>query len=147
VDGGAALIAVDTNVLIYAHRSELPQHDAALSALRELAEGAAAWALPVFVLGEFLRVVTHPRLLDPPSTGAQATAALDGLLEAASVQVLLPGARFWPLLREMVLDTRARGNLIHDAQIAAVCREHGVSTILTEDRDFRRFSGITVRRL
>ncbi len=58
-----------------------------------------------------------------------------------------PGARYWDLLRESLLDGGASGNLVFDAQIVAVCREHGVDSILTQDRDFRRFSGMTVARL
>ena len=60
------MIAVDTNVLVYAHREELPQHQQARARLVELAEGPALWGIPVFCLGEFLRVVTHPCLFDPP---------------------------------------------------------------------------------
>ncbi len=118
-----------------------------MSALTQLAEGAAAWALPVFVIGEFLRVVTHPRILDPPSRETDAVQAIDGLLESPSLRILSPGARYWDLLREAVTEAGARGNLMLDAEIVAVCREHGAAAILTEDRDFRRFSGISVRRL
>jgi predicted nucleic acid-binding protein len=76
-----------------------------------------------------------------------ATDALEALLESPAVQVLSPAAQYWGLLREAVADGSARGNLVFDAQIVAVCREHGADTILSEDRDFRRFSGITVLRL
>jgi uncharacterized protein len=146
-DGGTTLIAVDTNILLYAHREEFPLHEAALSAVTQLAEGPAAWALPIFVVGEFLRVATHPRVLDPPSPERDAVDAIAGLLASPSVRVLSPGDRYWALLREAMLDAPARGNLVFDAQIVAVCREYGVNTILTEDRDFRRFSGVAVRRL
>ena len=132
---------------MYAHRSEFSQHEAALSSLRDLAEGAAAWALPVFVIGEFLRVVTHPRILHPPTAETEAVDAIDGLLESRSIRVLSPGERYWALLREAVVEAGARGNLLVDAEIVAVCLENGATSILTEDRDFRRFSGISVRRL
>jgi len=100
------------------------------------------------VVGEFLRIVTHPRgPFRRPSTAEQAFGALEGLLESPRARVLLPGARFVPLLRRMVLAGRASGNLVFDAQVAAVCLEHGATTILTEDRDFARFPGITVRTL
>lgn len=122
-------------------------HKVALERLRELAQGAAAWALPVFVIGEFLRVATHPRVFHPPSTPDQATQAVDALLASPSLRVLSPGGRYWLLLREALLEADARGNLAFDAQIVAVCREHGVRTLLTQDRDFRRFSGIAITRL
>ena len=106
--------------------------------------GPAAWGVPVFVAGEFLRVVTHPRLFDRPSKLEDALAALDGLLSSGTARLLLPGERYWSILRETALDGRASGNLLFDAQIAAVCIEHGVTTIMTEDRDFRRFSRMQV---
>lgn len=141
------MIAVDTNILVYAHRREFSQHAAALNAVRELAEGSAAWALPVFVLAEFLRVTTHLRILEPPSDESEALGVLAALIESPTVRVLLPGERYWSLLRDSVLASRVRGNLIHDAAIAAVCLEWGATELLTEDRDFERFPGITVRRL
>jgi uncharacterized protein len=136
------LIAVDTNILVYAHRREMPQHRAAERRLRGLALGAAAWAIPVFCLGEFTRVVTHPRVFRPPSTIEQALGALRALLESASLQVLMPGERYPALLAEAIRGGRAIGNLVFDAQIAAVCREHGASEILTLDRDLARFPGL-----
>jgi predicted nucleic acid-binding protein len=98
-------------------------------------------------MGEFLRVVTHPRVFRPPSDAAVAVGFLDRLLESPSLRVLLPSSRYWELLRALVPAARASGNLIFDAQVAAVCLEHGATTILTEDRDFARFPGITVRTL
>jgi uncharacterized protein len=146
VDGGAPLIAVDTNVLVYAHREEFPQHRAALAALHQLIAGPAVWAVPVFVAGEFLRVVTHPRL-DPPTDEGTAVSALDSLVGREHVQLLLPGERYWEILRSVMIESRIRGNMVYDAQIAALCVEHGADIILTEDRDFRRFSGLSIRAL
>jgi hypothetical protein len=141
------VIAVDTNVLVYARRAELPHHAEALQALRSLATGSAAWALPVFCIGEFIRVVTQPRLFDPPTTPDAALAAIDGLLASPSARLLSPGPRYWTLLGDLVRAGAATGNLVFDAQIAAVCLEHGASTILTEDRNFARFPGIARRPL
>jgi len=134
------VIAVDTNVLVYAHREELPQHRRARARLTALAEGAARWSIPIFCLGEFLRVSTHPRLFDPPFTSEEACEAVERILASPSLRVLLPGERFWTLVAEAVREARATGNLIFDAQIVALCRESGVSLLLTEDRDFARFT-------
>jgi toxin-antitoxin system PIN domain toxin len=134
-------------VLVHAHRRQAPQHEPALAALRRLAEGPAAWGLPVFVVGEFLRVVTHPSIFERPSTTEDAMAVLEDLLSSPSVRLLAPGSRYWVTFREVVRDARTTGNGIFDAQIAAVCLEHGATTILTEDRGFRVFSGLTVRGL
>jgi toxin-antitoxin system PIN domain toxin len=141
------VIAVDTNVLVYAHREELTQHRRARARLIELAEGPARWAIPVFCLGEFLRVVTHPRLFDPPFPLAEAGEALGRVLRSPSLVVLTPGDRFWPLLVQAATEAHAIGNLVFDAQIVAVCREAGVSALLTEDRDFDRFPGFSTLRL
>lgn len=142
------MIAVDTNVLVYAYNADAAHHPAARDAIRGLAEGDAAWALPVFVIGEFLRVVTNPRgPLTHPRRPVDALAAIDALLASPSVRPLMPGRRYLPLLRALVADANPKGNAIFDAQVAAVCLEHGATTVLTEDRDFARFSGITVRRL
>ena len=136
------MIAVDTNVLVYAHRREMPRHKTALTRLRKIAEGTEPWGLPVFCLGEFLRVVTHPRVFQPPSNLDQALAALQGIRNSPTVRILSPGARYPQLFAEAARAADARGNLGFDAQIAAVCTEHGVRLPLTMDRDFsssRRF--------
>ncbi len=72
-------------------------------------------------------------------------AAVDALLASPSVQVLHPGDRYWPLLQDTITQSRATGNLIMDAAIVAVCREHGVRTIVSDDRDFRRFPRMRLR--
>jgi toxin-antitoxin system PIN domain toxin len=141
------LIAVDTNVLVYAHVSKLPKHQAARARLTELAEGAARWAIPVFCIGEFLRVITHPRLFAAPMTPIEACGAIKRLRQSPSLLVICPGERYTPLLEQAVEESGAVGNLVFDAQIVAVCRECGVRTLLTEDRDFARFSEFHTTRL
>lgn len=141
------LIAIDANVLVYAHRPEFSQYARARARLAELAEGSALWALPVFCLGEFVRITTHPRFLTPPSTPDESLAALSGLLESPSVSVLVPGDRFWPLFQAALRESRSTGNLAFDAQIVALCREHGARPLLTEDRDFGRFRDFPVENL
>ncbi|MFQ5889630.1 MAG: TA system VapC family ribonuclease toxin [Gemmatimonadota bacterium] len=138
------MIAVDTNVLVFAHRAGLPGHERALAWLRHLAEGNVPWGIPVFCLGEFVRVTTHPRVLDPPSTLDEALAALDGLLKCPTVRVLNPGPSYPALFGEALRRGDARGNLAFDAQINAVCREQGASRLLTLDRDFARFPGVGI---
>lgn len=133
------MIAVDTNVLVYAHREELPQHATACKVVTALAEGDAPWGIPVFCLAEFVRVATHTRLFDPPYTAVEACAAVERIAESPSLRILHPGPRFMPLFLEAVREANAIGNLVFDAQIVAVCREAGVSRLLTEDRDFARF--------
>jgi len=141
------VIAVDTNVLIYADRAELPLHRIAFTALRQLAEGSEAWAIPVFCIGEYLRVVSHPRVFNPPTPVADAWASINSLLESPSVRLLTPGPSYVAILGEQLTASGATGNLVFDAQIAALCLEHGARTLLTEDRDFNRFRGIRTQPL
>jgi len=141
------VIAVDTNVLIYAHRGETAWHDAAASRLVGLAEGAERWGLPVFCMTEFLRVTTHERVFRPPSTLEQATAFIGEIADAPSCEVVRPGPGFLELLVETARQADARGNLMFDAQIAALCLEHGIDTVLTNDRDFTRFQQLRVQPL
>ncbi len=141
------MIAVDTNVLVYAHREGMEQHERGLQALTALAEGDEPWGLPIFVVNEFLRVVAHPRVFPVASSRGQATAAVEAVLDSPTVRLLRPGARFWPLLTDSLDDADATGNLVLDAAIVAVCREHGAGTVLTADRDFRRFTSIRVQAL
>jgi predicted nucleic acid-binding protein len=101
----------------------------------------------VFCLGEFLRVVTHPAILKPPSDLPVAKRSLEALLDSPSVRVLSPGDRFASLLLQTVADARATGNLVFDAQIVAVCRENGIETIWSNDRDLLRFQGVKARSL
>ena len=107
--------------------------------MRHLVESPTPWALPVFCLGEFVRVVTHPRVFDPPSTMKEALEALGAFLASPSVRLLLPGEQFAAMLLQCLREGDARGNIAFDAQIAALCREEGIDRILTEDRDFTRF--------
>ena len=141
------MIAVDTNVLVYAHREELAKHEPAKRRLTELAEGAERWAIPVFCLGEFIRVITHPRLFDPPYTAEESRTALRRVLDSPSLRVLYPRHGFARLLTRAVVEADAIGNLVFDAQIVALCRQAGVSRLMTEDRDFDRFGGLATIRI
>ncbi|MEO6029346.1 MAG: TA system VapC family ribonuclease toxin [Candidatus Binatia bacterium] len=141
------MTAVDTNVLVYAHRAETTLHAVALERLRGLVEGSAPWALPVFCIGEFVRVVTHPRIFRPATTLETALDFIAQVLASPSARLLVPGPTFPTVFTEACRDGKVQGNLAFDAQLVAVCREHGVTTILTEDRDFSRFGVPTPLRL
>lgn len=136
------MIAVDTNILVHADREESPLHAAALRAVRNLAEGDEAWAIPIFCVEEFLRVVSHDQLFDPPTPVVDPLGSMASLLASPTARLLTPGDRYLRLLRSLIEESHVRGNLVFDAQIAAVCLEHGAATLLTEDRDFARFSGL-----
>lgn len=141
------MLAVDTNILIYAHREETELHQPAAAWLVTLAQGVQRWALPIFCVAEFVRVVTHERVFDRPSTIADAAMFIEGLTDAPTCEILQPGPEFLQQFFSTARENQATGNLIFDAQIAALCAEHGVSEILTNDNDFWRFKDVRVLRL
>jgi toxin-antitoxin system PIN domain toxin len=139
------VIALDTNILVYARRRETPHHAAALRLLTGLAEGDEPWALAWPCVYEFLRVATHPRIFDPPTDIGAALFDLESLFESPSLVLLGEGPAHPAHMRTMVDSGRAAGNLAHDAHIAALAVEHGVSELWTTDRDFSRFPGLRTR--
>lgn len=140
-------LAIDTNVLVHAFREDASRHVLAKRALESLLGAGRSLALPLPCLYEFLRIVTHPSIFLTPAPLKLALDALDRLLGAEGVWLLAPTERHPQLLREVLLAANATGNLVHDGHIAALMREHGVTDILTEDRDFHRFPGVRVVHL
>ena len=134
--------AVDTNVLIYAEITSSQHHRRARQVLVQLAEGAVAWAIPWPCIYEFLRVVTHPRVYHPPVPTEIALQDLRNVLASPSLLLLSETPRHHAVLEDVIQQSGVSGNLIHDAHIVALCLEHGVSELLTGDRDFARFAGM-----
>lgn len=141
------MIAVDTNILVYAHRAEYDLHVPAFRELAALAEGKRQWALPIFCIAEFVRVVTHGRIFTPPSTTAEAMDFVRQLLAAPTCRLALPGEGFVEELEHSLQEGNAKGNLVYDAQIAALCGQQGIGEILTNDRDFGRFPNLRMVRV
>lgn len=135
------MIAVDTNVLINAHRSMSEWHEAARARLTDLAEGSVPWALPVTVSWGFVRIVTQS-VFYPQTSMARALDFVAQLHASPSARVLNPGPRHWELLAETLRESRARGKAVSDAVIVTLCREHGVDTVLSADRDLLRYPWI-----
>jgi hypothetical protein len=138
------VIAVDTNLLVYAHREDSPFHEPAFQRVAELAEGRAVWAIPWPCIHEFIAIVTHPRIYAPPTPLEQALDQVDAWLEAPTLSLLAESATHWPTLRALLAGGRIAGAQVHDARIAALCRQHGVRELWSADRDFNRFAGLTV---
>lgn len=138
------MIALDTNILVYAHRTDSEWHEPAARTVQSLAEGRARWALPWQSLHEFFGVVTHPRIFDPPSTVAQAIDQMEAWIEAPNVELIGEGTGYWEKIRTLLQVGRVRGPRVHDARIAGVCLFHGVSVLWTHDRDFGRFPQLSV---
>jgi uncharacterized protein len=139
------MIAVDTNLLVYAHRRDSAWHEPASSALRQLTEDPQPWAIPWPTIHEFVAIVTHPRIYDPPSTLIQACNQVEMWLESPTLVLIGEGPDYWPFLRERLVEGQITGARVHDARIAALCEHHGVSELWSADRDFSRFPSLKVR--
>jgi toxin-antitoxin system PIN domain toxin len=139
------MIAVDTNLLVYAHRRDAEWHLPAERAVRTLAEGLEPWAIPWPCLHEFLAIVTHPRIFRTPTPVAAALDQVDAWLESPSLARLAESEDYWPVLRRLVAEGRVDGPRLHDARVAALCLSHSVRELWTADRDFSRFPMLKVR--
>jgi len=131
------VIALDTNVLVYAHRREGRDHARALAVVRGLAEGEEPWGVPWPCAYEFYSVVTNIRIWrDAASTPAQAWHQVEQWLRAPGARLLGETDGFVEILAGLVGRRGVRGPVIHDVRIAAICLAHGVQELLTRDRDF-----------
>jgi hypothetical protein len=139
------VIAVDTNILVYAHRRDSPFYEPAAAAIRGLAESPAAWAIPWPCVHEFYSTATHARIYAPPSSTAEAIAQVEAWFGSPSLVLLQEGVTYWPALRGMLQSANVRGPMVHDARIAALCHANGVRELWSADRDFGRFPDLTVR--
>jgi toxin-antitoxin system PIN domain toxin len=139
------MIAVDTNLLIYAHRTDMRQHVAALEAVRSLAEGSSAWAIPWPCAHEFISVVTNPKPFKKPTSARDAVAFLRSLAESEHLHWLAEGHGYLDKLASLLKSDNIVGGRVHDARIAALCLHHGVRELWSADRDFSAFPQITTR--
>ncbi len=134
------MLAVDTNVLVYAHRREAPEHVVASERLRLLATGVAGWAIPWPCIYEFFSVVTSARIWKgTESTPNQAWEQIAAWTGSPSLRLLGETDEFLAVLERLLRRPRVRGPVVHDARVAALCLAHGVEALLSRDRDFSLF--------
>jgi uncharacterized protein len=134
------VIAVDTNILVYAHRSDSPFHPSAAQHIRRLAEGRSQWAIPWPCVHEFLAIVTHRKIYRPATPVAQAVDQIDAWMESPSLHLIGEMGGYWEKLKAAVLKGNISGAMAHDARIATLCRQHEIAVLWSADRDFSRFS-------
>jgi toxin-antitoxin system PIN domain toxin len=139
------LIAVDTNLLVYAHRRDSPWFEPARRLLGTLVEGTATWAIAWPCLHEFLAISTHPKIYRPATELPRALDQVAALLASPSLMVLSEPAGYWPVLDRLLAAGQVTGAKVHDARIAALCLCHGVSELWSVDRDFSRFPELRTR--
>lgn len=131
--------AVDTNVLVYAEIVSSEFHATARDLIVGLAEHSLPWAIPWPCVYEFLRVITHPRVFTPPVPAQLALDDLQQILRSPSLRLLSETSRHAEVMDLLIRESGVTGNLMHDAHIAALCLEHGVTELITGDGDFSRF--------
>jgi hypothetical protein len=134
------MFVVDTNVLVHAVDSLSPFHLPCREALERWRSSSSAWFMTWSVVYEFLRVATHPRVLRPAYTAAQAWSTIEALLASPGLSVLTATTRHASVASDVLREVpEIRGNLVHDAHIAILMREHGIRRIYTRDTAFHRF--------
>jgi toxin-antitoxin system PIN domain toxin len=138
------MILIDVNVLIYAHREASSNHQAYKKWLLEVINSPTAYGLSELVLSGFVRIVTHPKIFNPPSTIEQAFAFVEQIKNRPNCVIIKPEARHWEIFAELCDTAQAQGNLVADAYLAALAIESG-SEWITCDRDFARFAGLKWR--
>ena len=138
------MIAVDSNILIYSQRKDSPFYEAADRELTKLAEGGRVWAIPWPCLHEFLAIVTHPRIYQPPTPLDDALLQVEYWLESPRLELIGESGDYWPVLKELLHKGKITGPRIHDAKIIAICLQNGVKTLWSADRDFSRVEGLEI---
>ena len=139
------MLVVDTNVLVYAANTESPFHGPCRNWLERYRDRPDAWYTTWPVIYEFLRVSTHPRVMQRPWTAAAAWRFVTALFASPGLGVLAPTERHVEVAAEVIAEyPHLTGNLFHDAHTAILMREHGIRIICTRDTDFSRFKFLQV---
>lgn len=136
--------SIDVNVLLYASDSTSPRHLKAIRFLEQRASDPDLWCIAWATLMAFLRISTHPRVFAHPLSPGEALGSVASLLQLPRVRVLSEGDGFLESYREVTAHVPVRGNLVSDAHLVSLLRQHGVRKLYTADRDFRKFEFIEI---
>jgi hypothetical protein len=139
------MIAVDTNILVYAHREDSEFHAAAMESVEFLRHQVAPWAVPWPCIHEFIAIATHPGIYKPPSPLVAALGFVEALLASPQLHLLAESPGYFDKLRAIATAAKLKGPRIHDARVAALCLHHGVTELWSADRDFSAFPRLKVR--
>lgn len=139
------MIAVDSNLLVYAHREDSDFHGPARDLIDSLRHQVDSWAIPWPCLHEFIAIATHPAIYKPASTLSEALGFLDAIFASPRLQLLSESPGYFEKLRDIATTAKLKGPRIHDARIAAICLHHGVGELWSADRDFSAFPQLKVR--
>jgi toxin-antitoxin system PIN domain toxin len=137
--------AIDVNILLYASDAGSPMHQRASAFLRECVGKREVFCVAWVTLMSYLRIATHPAIFGRPLAHEEAARNVEALLAVPHCRAIGEEEGFWDRYREVTRDVPTRGNLVPDAQLAALLSQHGVVTLYTHDRDFRKFDFLEVR--
>jgi len=137
--------AIDVNVLLFASDTASPLHQRAAKFLEERASGPDILYLAWSTVMSYLRISTHAAIFANPLRPEDASRNVEALLHLPHVRMLAEEDGFWDVYREVTQELPARGNDVPDAHLATLLRQHGVATLYTNDRDFRKFDFLNVR--
>ncbi len=137
--------AIDLNLLLYASDRKSPLQARAARFLADHATGDELMCISWPIVMGYLRVVTHPGVFVQPLSPDEAMANIENLVGLPHVRVLAEEDGFWGVYRKVASEQPVRGNLVPDAHLAALLRQHGVRTLYSNDRDFLKFDFLEVR--
>ena len=136
--------SVDVNILLYASDTSSPKHAEGIRFLKQRASDPDLFCIAWSTLIAFLRIATHPGIFAQPLSPDDALRNVESLLSLPRVRLLSEGEGFLEVYREVTARFPVRGNLVPDAHLAALLRQHGVRRLYTVDRDFRKFDFLEV---
>ena len=139
------MIAIDTNLLVYAQRRHTPEHRAARRAIERASADRRGWGLPLSCIAEFWCVVTHPASSGGPSPAKEARGFLHELMTNGGANVWTPGSGFWERLTPLASEMKFAGARVFDLQIALIALENGATELWSHDRGFGVLPGLVVR--
>ena len=138
------MIAIDSNILIYAHRRDSIWHEPASRSIDDLVASNRPWMIPWPCIHEFYSISTNPKIYEPASTTAEAISQINHWLESPTLSLQSEGIDYWSTLQDWLQRLRIVGPQVHDARIAVICATSGVDELWSADRDFSRFAQIKV---
>jgi toxin-antitoxin system PIN domain toxin len=139
------LIAIDTNILVYAHREDSQFHGKAYALLKEIAESKLSWAIPYPCIHEFYAIVTHTKIFNPPTSTDLVIEQLEAWMKSPSLQLLGESAGYFEILKSKLTKGKLQGSKVHDARIISICIQNGVNTLYSSDRDFNKIAGLKIQ--
>jgi toxin-antitoxin system PIN domain toxin len=136
--------AVDVNILLYASDSACKYYERAKPFLEECMQKEELFCLGWPTVMGYLRISTHPSIFAQPLTPDEAMANIGMFLSLPHIRFLSEEEGFWDIYRELTAEVPTRGNLVPDAHLAAILRQHGVKKLYSHDRDFLKFAFLDV---